>query len=354
MVLGGLVVMVLSAACAAAANVGLIGVSFKNAPTEIVMTYGLFLPAALLGVLGATLMVAGAVRWGTHGRGTLPAGDGAQRRREVELLESINRRILLSETAKKLAYRQEDIEALRQTIQQDIARGDYDAGLVLVNQMADSYGAREEAEEFRQQILAARDAEIDAKVGEAMKRLELHIQRHEFDRAASESAKIQRLYPESPSVQGLEQRVTQAREQYKQDLERQFLEAAERDDVDRAIDLLKELDKYLTEQEAEPYRETARGVIGQKRDNLGVQFKLAVQDKEWHQAVRVGEQIIREFPNTRMADEVRSMIDALRQRSAEQRDAGGRPRSETPGTPGTPAHDGGAETSEPTETARTW
>ena len=83
--------------------------------------------------------------------------------------------------------------------------------------------------------------------------------------------------------------------------------------------LLKELDKYLSETEAAPYTEVARGVIGKKKENLGVQFKLAVHDHDWIGAVRVGEQIIREFPNTRMADEVRSMIDLLRNRASEQR-----------------------------------
>ena len=47
-----------------------------------------------------------------------------------------------------------------------------------------------------------------------------------------------------------------------------------------------------------------------------MQFKLAVSDKEWTQAVRIGEQIIREFPNTKMADEVRSRLDLLRERAA--------------------------------------
>ena len=84
------------------------------------------------------------------------------------------------------------------------------------------------------------------------------------------------------------------------------------------MELLKELDKYLTEQEAEPFRETARGVIGKKRDNLGVQFKIAVHDREWVRAMRVGEQIIQEFPNTKMCDEVRGMIDLLRERAAGQ------------------------------------
>jgi tetratricopeptide (TPR) repeat protein len=334
LILGGLVVLVLSAGCAVLANVGLARSDVAAAPavTQTIITYAVFMPAALLGVLGLVLAVAGAVRWGVFGRSGAPRHQGDEAARQVELLASINRRILLSETGKRLAYRQEDIAALRQTIQQDLDQGDYDAALVLVDQLADVYGAREEAEEFREQIHSARNQEMEAKVSQALDRLEQLLKDHQFDRAGSEASKIQRLYPESRRAQGLMQRVSQAREQYKQDLERQFLEASERDDVDRAMDLLKELDKYLTEQEAEPFRETARGVIGKKRDNLGVQFKLAVQDKEWHQAVRVGEQIIREFPNTRMADEVRQTIDVLRQRSAEQKEAGGAARPEQPTT----------------------
>ena len=65
-------------------------------------------------------------------------------------------------------------------------------------------------------------------------------------------------------------------------------------------------------------------MIGKKRENLGVQFKLAVHDREWLRSVAVGEQIIREFPNTRMADEVRSMLDLLRERAAGQRAAASR------------------------------
>lgn len=58
-----------------------------------------------------------------------------------------------------------------------------------------------------------------------------------------------------------------------------------------------------------------------KRDNLGVQFKMAVHDKEWLKSIRVGEQIIRDFPNTRMAEEVRERIDLLRERAAGQQAA---------------------------------
>ena len=90
---------------------------------------------------------------------------------------------------------------------------------------------------------------------------------------------------------------------------------AEQDHTDEAMELLKEMDGYLTEAEAEPFREVARGVIGKARENLGLQFKVAVQDRQWATAAAVGRRIVREFPNTRMAQEVRGMLDGILSRA---------------------------------------
>ena len=109
----------------------------------------------------------------------------------------------------------------------------------------------------------------------------------------------------------------QARVSYKSDLERRFRLAANEGRADEAMELMRELDAYLSLTEAEPLRELSRGIIGKARDSLGGQFKNAVQDKRWAEAVRIGERIIAEFPNTRMATEVRDVIDGLRIRASE-------------------------------------
>lgn len=318
----GLLLWVLSAVLSLAAQWGLWRIaSSENPVADTAITYLVFAPATLLALLGTAALVAGAVRWAVYGRdgASAPAAQGDARM--LTLLEQINQRLLLSDTAKRIAYRQQDLAALRRTIESDIANGNFDAAMVLVSELAQTYGYREEAESFRERIAASRAAEQEAKISEQIARLDETLSRNEFERASREAAKIQRLYPESERVRDLQRRVAAAREKYKQQLEREFLEAAERDDVDRALDLLKVLDKYLTEAEAEPLRETARGVIGKKRDNFGVQFKMAVHDREWLAAVRVGEQIIRDFPNSRMAEEVRGMIDVLRERAAGQQAA---------------------------------
>ncbi len=221
----------------------------------------------------------------------------------------------LSETAKRILHRKQERELLRHAIEQDISDGDYDAAMILVQELADRFGYRADAEEFRARIERVRDQSRDAAVIQALTALEEMIRRRAWAEAFSEAARITRLFPESHRVVRLRERVDESRTRYKQDLERRFLLCAQRDEIDQAMAILKELDQYLTEAEAEPFREVARGVIGKARDNIGVRFKLAVQDRNWHDALEVGERIINEFPNSRMAQEVREMIDMLRDRA---------------------------------------
>ena len=315
-----IVLWVLSCVAAAAAVMYTNQADFSSSALAIAITYLAFAPATILVILSLVTGIVGAIRWALFGR-SAPRTAVIDDRRTTGLLDSINQRLLLSETAKKIAYRGEDIRVLHQTIRDDIRTGSYDEAMVLVSELGSTYGQLEEAEAFRGEIDKSRTAAIEEKVKAGIASLDETLSRHEFAEATKEAARLRRLYPESPAVQRLDERVVQAREQYKKDLERELLKAAGRDEVDRAIELLKELDTYLSPEEAAPFQEVARGVIGKKRDNLGVQFKMAVHDKEWTAAVMAGEQIIREFPNSRMADEVRSMIDLLRERSAGQQQA---------------------------------
>ncbi len=50
---------------------------------------------------------------------------------------------------------------------------------------------------------------------------------------------------------------------------------------------------------------------------LGVQFRFAVTERRWQDALAIGLEIIRDYPNARMASEVRDALDMLRQRAHE-------------------------------------
>jgi hypothetical protein len=250
-------------------------------------------------------------------------GGGAQSELRDELarlsraVSQMSEQNALSDDARRVLNRKRERELLRAAIDEDIAAEDWDAAMVLVKELAEQFGYRSDAEEFRQRIEQARYETVQRKVNEAIARLDGLIVARRWDQATIEAARIGRLYPDSPKVEGLRHRVEHARQLYKADLERRFLLAAEEDRIAEAMALLRELDAYLTESEAEPYREVARGVIGKARDNLGAQFKLALQDHQWARAAEVGQQIVDQFPNSRMAEEVRVLIDSIRARSRE-------------------------------------
>jgi len=227
----------------------------------------------------------------------------------------------LTEAAKRVLHRKEERQLLRDAIEQDIERRDWDAAMILVKELAERFGYRADAEEFRTRIERARAQTLDREVLASMETLEAHIANRQWSDAMHEADRITRMYPDSPRVDGLRNRVVASKGRYKIELVGRFLEASEREHIDTAMTLLRELDPYLAESEAEPLQEAARRVISKARDNLGVRFKLLVQDHAWTEAVKVGEEIMEQFPNTRMSQEVRDVIDSVREKAASTRKA---------------------------------
>lgn len=223
----------------------------------------------------------------------------------------------LSDDARRVLNRSRERELLTRAIEEDIRSQDWAAAQILVTELAQRFGYERDAEQFRMRIEMARAENLDNEVGEAIQQLDHLIVQRRWDDALIAADRISAGFPVSPRVRGLRERVATAKRQFKEELERRFLLAAQAERVEDAMEILKDLDHYLTEHEAEPFREVARGVIGKARENLGAAFKLACQDHQWEMAVALGEQIGSQFPNTRMAQEVKQMLPGLRQRAGE-------------------------------------
>lgn len=251
------------------------------------------------------------------------AGDATERRSTASspaaerLLQQIHDNTMLSDNAKRVLFRNRELSLLRSAIEEDIARGDYNAGLTLCDEMANLFGYREEAEAYRQRIGQAGQASFEGKVRGAMAEFDGVLATRDWAKAHREAGRIRRLFPTHPLVQDLDQRIMQARDDHKRELEAQFLDAASREDVELSMSLLKHLDRYLSREEAERLGPMAQSIVLKHRERLSTQFKQAVNDHRWSEAAQVGDLIIAEYPNTKMADEVRSMIDALRVRASQ-------------------------------------
>jgi len=247
---------------------------------------------------------------------TLGSGAASQLDRITHAVENFSQEQGLSEGAKRVIHRRQERELLRRAIEQDILAQDWDAAMVLVKELAERFGYRADAEEFRSRIERVRAQNLDRQVVDSLAHLDDFIRNRQWADAYAEAARIERLYPDSHRIDNLRARVDEARRKYRKELERRFLLSAEHQRIDEAMELLKELDQYLTRAEADQFQEVARGVITKSRDNLGVRFKLMVQDHQWSEAIAVGNQIIEEFPNTRMATEVRDLLPELRNRAS--------------------------------------
>lgn len=236
--------------------------------------------------------------------------------KQTKLLETIARQTQLSDMARGIAYREEERDLIRRAFNESLIGGDFEAAAFLADQLEERHGHRSEADRLRGEIEAARLDNARRRAKESLERIEALLNRHDWDAARFEMENLMRAYPADQNVQKLPELLRQRRMDHKRRLLKEWDESVQRNEIDRGIELLKQLDQYLTPNEAAALEESARGVFRAKLHNMGVQFSLAVHDRQWTEALEIGQQIIAEFPNSRMSAEVREHLDALKQRAA--------------------------------------
>ena len=83
----------------------------------------------------------------------------------TEGINALNENILLSEDAKSIAFRDKDLQALRQAIEEEISTKDWEAAFYLADQMEKRFGYRQEAEQVRHQIQQIREKQDRERLG---------------------------------------------------------------------------------------------------------------------------------------------------------------------------------------------
>ncbi|MBT7351439.1 MAG: hypothetical protein HN811_03180, partial [Phycisphaerae bacterium] len=185
------------------------------------------LTAGLLGLVGLGLL--GAFR--------MLSGSGGVRQGSVrDVLEEILKAGMLSDTAKRILFREREMELLRQTIEEDIEQGDFNAGLVLCRDLDRLFGYTEEAEQLRNRVLLARNSQLAAKIEEEVEHVSNLLGEGRLGHAEEAAQRLQRMYPDSPALHGLEARLRGFRQQLKRDLKAEFLTAAERGETQLAME----------------------------------------------------------------------------------------------------------------------
>lgn len=240
--------------------------------------------------------------------------------KQTDSLTRIAENTGISDAAKSLAHRSRELESLRKTIREDIANQNWETALKFIDEMEHRFGYKEEADRVREELDSARTDAIHVRLAQAIELIERHFKAHEWDRAQREIERLMNALPGNAKVASLLDRQKILRDQHKQELSAFWKEAMRRSDTDQAIEVLRELDQYLSPAEAHALQSSARHVFKDKLLQLGVQFRFAVTEKRWKDALSTGLELVRDFPNARMANEVREALGTLRERARQQSD----------------------------------
>ena len=244
---------------------------------------------------------------------------GLQLKRIESLMENQGRAIRnltglaqLSDQTKALIYHERESQALRESIHSMLSRRDYASAEALIARTELRPDLAMETARLRKDIESNRNATVDDKVVAAAQQFNKLLELREWTQAKREAERLETLFPNNLQIIALPGIIRNAWVSHKHELLKEYGEACRVNDVEKSIELLKKLDKYLSPQEGEALSESARDVFKKKLHNLGVQFAIAVTDQQWSAAVTTGEEIIREYPNSRMAREVLEKLDMMR------------------------------------------
>ena len=234
----------------------------------------------------------------------------------VGLLSRISEQQLISDRAKSVAFREKDRDAIRRAIQEDINRGDFDAALRLADEFESAFGYRAEAAKFRDEVRSRRQDQVRKQIQDVVEVIDRHTRSEQWNGALREAERLMSMFPDNDQVRGLPLEIDRRRQEYKKRLLESWQEAVARHDTDGSIEILRQLDAYLTPAEASGMEESVRQVFKERRDQLAKYFGDAVRDHKWPEAIRAGETIVSEFPESRMAQEVKEKMPVLRQQAS--------------------------------------
>jgi hypothetical protein len=228
-------------------------------------------------------------------------------------LTQINQSTRLSETAKAIAFREADRQSLRETVFDMLQEKNFDAAYETIDEIAKRSEYEELAEQLRTQADQYRNATDQERINQVIAHIEKLLEDFQWAKASTQIEGLIRAYPDSEKARAMRQELFDRKQDRKRILLAAWDDAIKSQETDRSLEILRELDQYLTSNEGLALQEAARDVFRTKLHNLGVEFSIAVTEKRWANALDVGQQIVNDFPNSRMAEEIREKLDVLRQ-----------------------------------------
>jgi len=228
-------------------------------------------------------------------------------------LAQIDHSARVSDAARAIAFREADIQTLREAVFDKLQQQDFSAAEEIITEIAKRPEYKELAEQLRVQTDRYHDATDQERLNQVIAHIEKLLEDCQWGRASAQIEGLIKAHPDNEQAKAMRQVLLDKKQQRKRILLAAWDDAIQRQETDRSLEILKELDQYLTPNEALALQEAARDVFRTKLHNLGVQFAISVTEKRWVDALEIGQNIIADFPNSKMSTEIRGKLDVLKQ-----------------------------------------
>ena len=241
-------------------------------------------------------------------------GNQVNRRLEqmVTLMGRISEQQLLSDRARSVAFRDKDREAIRTAINEELMQGEWESAFALADQFEKAFGSKTEADRFRAEITHRRNIGMGQQIDEVMQVIDRHTKGEQWSAALREAEKLLAQLPSNEQVKRLPQEIEHRRQAHKQQLVQTWHEASARHDWDGAIEILR--NSTPTSPPQRPSRCRKRSATSSRKSSTTwvASSQLSSARRKWTDAIRLGEQIQSDFPNSRIAQEVKEKMESLR------------------------------------------
>jgi uncharacterized membrane protein YfbV (UPF0208 family) len=235
--------------------------------------------------------------------------------RQNNLLIRISQASHLSDTAKEIVFRDSEQMELGEAALTKLHQHDFDEAESMIYTMSEYPKYKELASRLKRMAEKYRNATEEGRVNQIIAHIENLFDQKLWIQAAAQVDNLVKNFSYSEKAKAMPSRLRQRKDRQKRELLADWDLAVREKNTDRGLEILKELDLYLTPNEALALRESASTVFKTKLHNMGVEFSVSVAEQNWKKALETGRDIVQNFPNSRMASEIRSKLDILSERA---------------------------------------
>ncbi len=232
-----------------------------------------------------------------------------------DILGRVERMMRLSNTAREIVFQDAERMELAEAVLAKIQQRDFDGTEKIIKLIAAQPQYGDLADQLLRRLEAFRNGTEEEQINQIVAHIQELCDGYNWGQASARIVKLLKDFPDSIKAKSALEDFHRKKDMRKRGLIGAWDAAVRDGDTDRSLEILKELDLYLTPSEGLALQESASSVFKTKLHNLGVEFSVAVTEQNWGKALEAGEQITANFPNSRMAQEIRGKIGILRQRA---------------------------------------